>query len=188
LSEARVTLILKRIFDALIVLLYRENLALKAEVDQASMFEEIVGSSASFRAVLFHNVYSCGAGSWHSGSHDCGSQNDEGRRDKRKPARLMDLSHVFGDYTWKDYANQQTRVYSDRGDGCTLSQNDGENVARWRPECHPDSELTCAPADREGKNARHSHYRDEQCHGCESAKHDCIEAVGREDFRADVCA
>jgi PAS domain S-box-containing protein len=32
--------------------LYRENLALKAEVDQASMFEEIVGSSAALRAVL----------------------------------------------------------------------------------------------------------------------------------------
>jgi predicted ATPase/GAF domain-containing protein len=32
--------------------LYRENLALKAEVDQASMFEEIVGTSAALRAVL----------------------------------------------------------------------------------------------------------------------------------------
>jgi PAS domain S-box-containing protein len=32
--------------------LYRENLALKAEVDQASMFEEIVGSSLALRAVL----------------------------------------------------------------------------------------------------------------------------------------
>jgi PAS domain S-box-containing protein len=32
--------------------LYRENLALKAEVDQASMFEEIVGASGVLRAVL----------------------------------------------------------------------------------------------------------------------------------------
>jgi PAS domain S-box-containing protein len=32
--------------------LYRENLALKAEVDQASMFEEIVGASPALRAVL----------------------------------------------------------------------------------------------------------------------------------------
>jgi transcriptional regulator with GAF, ATPase, and Fis domain len=32
--------------------LYRENLALKAEVDQASMFEEIVGTSPALRAVL----------------------------------------------------------------------------------------------------------------------------------------
>jgi transcriptional regulator with GAF, ATPase, and Fis domain len=33
--------------------LYRENLALKAEVDQASMFEEIVGTSSALRAALF---------------------------------------------------------------------------------------------------------------------------------------
>jgi PAS domain S-box-containing protein len=32
--------------------LYRENLALKAEVDQSSMFEEIVGTSSALRAVL----------------------------------------------------------------------------------------------------------------------------------------
>ena len=32
--------------------LYRENIALKAEVDQASMFEEIVGTSPALRAVL----------------------------------------------------------------------------------------------------------------------------------------
>ena len=32
--------------------LYRENLALKDEIDQASMFEEIVGASASLRRVL----------------------------------------------------------------------------------------------------------------------------------------
>jgi formate hydrogenlyase transcriptional activator len=32
--------------------LYRENLALKAEVDQSSMFEEIVGTSPALRAVL----------------------------------------------------------------------------------------------------------------------------------------
>jgi formate hydrogenlyase transcriptional activator len=34
--------------------LYRENLALKEEVDQASMFEEIIGSSEKLRRVLMH--------------------------------------------------------------------------------------------------------------------------------------
>ena len=34
--------------------LYRENLALKEEIDQASMFEEIVGTSATLRRVLVH--------------------------------------------------------------------------------------------------------------------------------------
>ena len=31
---------------------YKENIALKEEIDQASMFEEIVGSSAALRRVL----------------------------------------------------------------------------------------------------------------------------------------
>jgi formate hydrogenlyase transcriptional activator len=34
--------------------LYQENLALKEEIDQASMFEEIIGSSAALRRVLVH--------------------------------------------------------------------------------------------------------------------------------------
>jgi transcriptional regulator with GAF, ATPase, and Fis domain len=34
--------------------LYKENIALKEEVDQASMFEEIVGSSEPLRRVLTH--------------------------------------------------------------------------------------------------------------------------------------
>jgi PAS domain S-box-containing protein len=34
--------------------LYKENLALKEEIDQTSMFEEIIGSSAALRRVLVH--------------------------------------------------------------------------------------------------------------------------------------
>src|SRR5580692_8948864 len=34
--------------------LYKENIALKEEIDQASMFEEIVGSSEPLRRVLAH--------------------------------------------------------------------------------------------------------------------------------------
>jgi len=34
--------------------LYKENLALKEEIDQTSMFEEIIGSSAALRRVLIH--------------------------------------------------------------------------------------------------------------------------------------
>ena len=36
--------------------LYRENVALKEEIDQASMFEEIVGSSKSLQFVLVNVV------------------------------------------------------------------------------------------------------------------------------------
>jgi formate hydrogenlyase transcriptional activator len=46
---------LRRSFDEIKALkdqLYKENLALKEEIDQASMFEEIVGSSAPLRRVL----------------------------------------------------------------------------------------------------------------------------------------
>ena len=48
---------LRRSFEEIKVLkdqLYKENLALKEEIDQASMFEEIVGSSAALRRVLVH--------------------------------------------------------------------------------------------------------------------------------------
>jgi formate hydrogenlyase transcriptional activator len=48
---------LRKSFDEIKVLkdqLYKENLALKEEIDQASMFEEIVGSSAALRRVLVH--------------------------------------------------------------------------------------------------------------------------------------
>jgi len=46
---------LQKAFDEIKILkdqLYKENLALKEEVDQASMFEEIIGSSAALRRVL----------------------------------------------------------------------------------------------------------------------------------------
>jgi formate hydrogenlyase transcriptional activator len=46
---------LRKSFDEIKALkdqLYKENLALKEEIDQASMFEEIVGSSAALRRVL----------------------------------------------------------------------------------------------------------------------------------------
>jgi len=48
---------LQKAFDEIKILkdqLYKENLALKEEVDQASMFEEIIGSSAALRRVLVH--------------------------------------------------------------------------------------------------------------------------------------
>jgi formate hydrogenlyase transcriptional activator len=48
---------LRRSFEEIKVLkdqLYKENLALKEEIDQTSMFEEIVGSSAALRRVLVH--------------------------------------------------------------------------------------------------------------------------------------
>jgi len=38
--------------------LYRENLALRDEVDRASMFEEIVGTSKPLKAVLSHTAKS----------------------------------------------------------------------------------------------------------------------------------
>jgi formate hydrogenlyase transcriptional activator len=47
----------KRAFDEIRNLrdqLYRENLALRQEIDQASMFEEIIGSSEALRRVLVH--------------------------------------------------------------------------------------------------------------------------------------
>lgn len=46
---------LKKAFDEIQKLkdqLYKENLALKDEIDQASMFEEIVGSSEALKRVL----------------------------------------------------------------------------------------------------------------------------------------
>ncbi len=46
---------LHKAFDEIKILkdqLYKENLALKEEIDQASMFEEIIGSSAALRRVL----------------------------------------------------------------------------------------------------------------------------------------
>jgi formate hydrogenlyase transcriptional activator len=48
---------LRKSFDEIKVLkdqLYKENLALKEEIDQASMFEEIIGSSEKLRRVLVH--------------------------------------------------------------------------------------------------------------------------------------
>ena len=48
---------LRKSFDEIKVLkdqLYEENLALKEEIDQASMFEEIIGSSEKLRRVLVH--------------------------------------------------------------------------------------------------------------------------------------
>ena len=48
---------LRKSFDEIKVLkdqLYQENLALKEEIDQASMFEEIIGSSEKLRRVLVH--------------------------------------------------------------------------------------------------------------------------------------
>ena len=48
---------LRKSFDEIKALkdqLYKENLALKEEIDQASMFEEIVGSSEKLRRVLVH--------------------------------------------------------------------------------------------------------------------------------------
>jgi formate hydrogenlyase transcriptional activator len=48
---------LRTSFDEIKVLkdqLYKENLALKEEIDQASMFEEIIGSSEKLRRVLVH--------------------------------------------------------------------------------------------------------------------------------------
>jgi formate hydrogenlyase transcriptional activator len=48
---------LEKAFDEIKVLkdqLYKENLALKEEIDQASMFEDIVGSSTKLRRVLVH--------------------------------------------------------------------------------------------------------------------------------------
>jgi formate hydrogenlyase transcriptional activator len=48
---------LRKSFDEIKALkdqLYKENLALKEEIDQSSMFEEIVGSSTAIRRVLMH--------------------------------------------------------------------------------------------------------------------------------------
>ncbi|HEY1984756.1 MAG TPA: sigma 54-interacting transcriptional regulator [Terracidiphilus sp.] len=54
-ERARAAEELQRAFEEIKVLrdqLYRENLALKEEIDQSSMFEEIVGTSPALRAVL----------------------------------------------------------------------------------------------------------------------------------------
>ena len=56
-EQHRARAALEKAFDEIRTLkeeLYKENLALKEEIDQASMFEEIVGSSAALRRVLVH--------------------------------------------------------------------------------------------------------------------------------------
>jgi hypothetical protein len=131
-------------------------------------------------------VDSCGASGGDGRGGKRSNENQGCRGDQGPRTGKLHVSGVFGNGARENETEANARGDTNAGDPQAFDEDVVQNVLRPGAEREPDSELMDATADRKRRHARDTNDGNQQCECSESAKDNGIEAVGSQDFRANV--